>query len=94
MLEIEVSPFAILLKPGLSKLYRVGQEPEQRVHDFGPTGRRTVPVTRDVVCEATAREDIKEQALSNLELKEVKEDAPFDLARALMGAMSPPETSE
>lgn len=87
LLETDVSPFSQIWRRE-PKQYRVGQEPEEQPASLPPPGRKTIPVTRDVVCEATAIEHVEEETFSNLEMKEVK--VPDRPLRGLLEALSPP----
>ena len=94
-LEIEKSPFLGFFEP---KKYRVGMEPEIPVHVLGSLGPQVITVEREVVCEATAEELVKDKILGNLELKEVKVETVFPsveaLTEILMRGPSTPGTSE
>lgn len=71
-LAIELETDTPLWGPQEPKRYRVGQEVEQAEHFFQLPRRQLTTVDRSIVCEATAKEQTKDNRLSDLQLKEVK----------------------
>ena len=94
---MEINPF-LALDISQEKRYRVGQEPDQPVHSFGLPQEEITSISREVICEATAKEQAADNSLSALELKEVKARAALDLiasyVEALRGSPHSPESPE
>lgn len=73
-IQMEINPF---LGFSQEKRYRVGLEPE--VHVSERPQEEITSLSREVMCEATAKEQASDKSLSALELKEVKARTPLDL---------------
>lgn len=94
-LAIELETDTPLWVPQEPKRYRVGQEVEQAEHFFQLPRRQLTTVDRSVVCEATAKEQLKDKGLSELQLKEVKSGSSLGdlLAQALQKGPPFPDAS-
>ena len=71
-LKVELEADRSWFIPPEPKRYRLGVEPEEPVHQFGPPRREVITVEREVDCEATAKEQIEQGTITDLDLKEVK----------------------